>query len=345
MLGVRTSLFIGKQAPLRSINLFGFPLKSSTLKSFSTYQRNISIKTIQRLLNHDLTFKRQFINTSIKSTPKWDSRVFYADASDRYTRLNRFQQYNNGGNNGKDNSIRNVTIIGVASMVGIYFGSPYLFEYVPGFSYFKTHPKAFVYSLLGINLAVYGLWQLPRSWTFMQKYMLLQKSRIPSNWSIIGSAFSHQEFWHLGMNMLALWSFGTSIASMLGTANFFSLYMNSAIAGSLFSLWYPRIARLALIGPSLGASGALFGVLGCFSYLVPQAQILLFVFPIPGGAWIAFLGSVAWNAAGCVLRWGSFDYAAHLGGSAIGVLYGWYISRQVEKRRQARFERETRWIR
>lgn len=345
MLGVRTTLLIGKQVPLRTTNLHGLPLTSSIFKGFSTYQTNRSFKVSQSLLNNDLTFRRQFMNTSIKKASRWDNRVFYADGSDRYTRLNRFQQYNNDGNNGKDNSIRNVTIIGIASMVGIYFGSPYLFEYVPGFSYFKTHPKVFVYSLLGVNLAVYGLWQLPRCWGFMQKYMLLQKSRIPSNWSIIGSAFSHQEFWHLGMNMLALWSFGTSIASMLGTANFFSLYMNSAIAGSLFSIWYPRIARLALMGPSLGASGALFGVLGCFSYLVPHAQILLFVFPIPGGAWIAFLGSAAWNAAGCILRWGSFDYAAHLGGSAIGVLYGWYISKQVEKRRQERFERETRWIR
>lgn len=131
---------------------------------------------------------------------------------------------------------------------------------------------------------------------------------------------------------------------MLGASNFFSLYMNSAIAGSLFSLWYPKLARLAIVGPSLGASGALFGVLGCFSYLFPHAKILLFVFPVPGGAWVAFLASVAWNAAGCALRWGSFDYAAHLGGSMMGVLYGWYISKAVEKQRQRRLQAAGRWF-
>ena len=134
------------------------------------------------------------------------------------------------------------------------------------------------------------------------------------------------------MNMLALWSFGTGLASMLGTANFFSLYMNSAIFGSLVSLWYPRIARM-MVGPSLGASGALFGVFGCFAYLVPNAKILFFVIPFPGGAWLAFLATMLWNGAGCALRWGSFDYAAHLGGSIIG-FYGWLIAKQIREKKE-----------
>ena len=342
LLGIRTGLCLSSKTALvsRGITSRGMAMPSTFMHTMKPLTMGIDVRS----LNANLALRRSF-SSSKTVYPRWDSKVLYADGADRYTRLNRFQQYNNGNGSGGDKSVRNATIIGLGAMVGFYFGSQFLFDYVPVFTHFKTHPRDFVYALLGVNLAVYGLWQLPRCWGFLQKYMLLQKSNIPSNWSIIGSAFSHQEFWHLGMNMLALWSFGTSIASMLGTANFFSLYMNSAIAGSLFSLWYPRIARMALMGPSLGASGALFGVLGCFSYLVPHAKILLFVFPIPGGAWVAFLASVAWNAAGCVMRWGSFDYAAHLGGSAIGVFYGWLIATQVERRREERFERETRWLR
>lgn len=342
LLGVRTGLGLLSRTAVgsRSISSRGLVMPATLFRSVRPLALGISIQP----LGGSLLVRRSFSSSKVVH-PRWDSKILYADGADRYTRLNRFQQYNHNGNGSGDKSVRNATIIGLGAMVGFYFGSQFLFDYVPGFTYFKTHPKDFVYAILGLNLAVYGLWQLPRCWGFLQKYMLLQKSHIPSSWSIVGSAFSHQEFWHLGMNMLALWSFGTSIASMLGTANFFSLYMNSAIAGSLFSLWYPRLARMALMGPSLGASGALFGVLGCFSYLVPHAKILLFVFPVPGGAWVAFLASVAWNAAGCVLRWGSFDYAAHLGGSAIGVLYGWIIAKQVERRREERFERETRWLR
>lgn len=285
-----------------------------------------------------LPFTRSFSSTSLmKST--WNN---LENNTSRYLRLNRFQQYQHR-DNGK-NSLGRVTIFALSVMVGVYFGSPYLFKYVPPFDHFRRHPSELVYAILGLNILVFGLWQLPRYFGFLQKFMLLEKRNIYSKWSLIGSAFSHQEAWHLGMNMLALWSFGTSLASILGASNFFTLYINSALAGSLFSLWYPKIARIALIGPSLGASGALFGVFGCFSYLFPTAKILLFVFPIPGGAWVAFLASIAWNTAGCAFRWGSFDYAAHLGGSALGIAYGWYISNVAKKQKQQKIKRSTRWM-
>ncbi|GAV53259.1 hypothetical protein ZYGR_0AI05430 [Zygosaccharomyces rouxii] len=282
--------------------------------------------------------KRFFTQTSLLKY-----RYFGGEAGDRYVRLNRFQQFQQG-NERKPNSLTGLTLFGLALMTGIYFVSPYLFTYVPPFTYFRRNPSHMVYGILGLNLAVFGLWQFPRYWRFLQRYMLLEKNYVYSKWSLVGSAFSHQEFWHLGMNMLALWSFGTSLSYMIGASDFFSLYMNCAIGGSLFSLWYPHIAKIMLMGPSLGASGALFGVMGCFSFLIPNAQILLFVFPIPGGAWIAFLGSAVWNVAGCVLRWGSFDYAGHLGGSVIGVLYGWYVAQQSKKRRERQLQRLPRWF-
>ena len=290
------------------------------------------ISSINKGCNWSSPIKR--IQASHYSTSTW-RRIFESDTGiDRYTRLNRFQQYGGPNNNNKKNSLGVLTFTGLGIIAGVYFISPYLFQYVPPFTYFQRHPKSLVYGILGVNFLVFGLWQLPRCWPLLQKYMLLSKTHVTSKWSLIGSAFSHQEFWHLGMNMLALWSFGTSLVQVLGVSDFFSLYMGSAITGSLFSLWYPRIARLALMGPSLGASGALFGVLGCFSYLFPASKILLFVFPVPGGAWVAFLASLAWNGAGCVLRWGSFDYAAHLGGSLLGVFYGWYIKHKIDQRRE-----------
>lgn len=315
------------------------PLGSAlTIRSLSN--KCISSSPIHSQLSNIIS-KRNFSNGKFSLRGSWES-IFKDNGSDRYTRLNRFQQFQR--NSGNSNSLGVITAFGVGAMAVIYFISPYLFNIVPPFIYFKHNPKDLVYAILGTNLLVFGMWRIPQCWRFLQKYMLLQKDHMASKWAIVGSAFSHQEFWHLGMNMLALWSFGTSLASILGTANFFSLYMNSAIAGSLFSLWYPRIAKLMMIGPSLGASGALFGVFGSFAYLFPQAKILLFVFPIPGGAWVAFLGSVAWNLAGCVLRWGSFDYAAHLGGSLMGIAYGWYISTLMKKRRERRIKSVSKWV-
>lgn len=337
-----TSTFMstcGKQFFLsNAINIQSKPLMASLFgpKMLLARLNNFTMATASKRF----TPTRFFSNTAICKS-RWGNMI-EGNSANRYTRLNRFQQYQ--GNHDKGNSLGRMTITGISIMAGVFLLSPYLFQYVPPFTHFSRNPTHLVYTILGINAAVFGLWQLPRYWRFLQRYMLLEKDRMYSKWSLIGSAFSHQEVWHLGMNMLALWSFGTSLATILGASNFFSLYMNSAIAGSLFSLWYPRIARLAMIGPSLGASGALFGVFGCFSYLFPQAKILLFVFPIPGGAWVAFLAAAAWNAAGCVFRWGSFDYAAHLGGSVIGVLYGWYISEIAKKQRERRMQKLTSWF-
>ncbi|QEU60954.1 Pcp1 [Kluyveromyces lactis] len=275
--------------------------------------------------------RSRFFTTT--SNAKINLRDMFNGSQSRYTRLNRFQQFNRGS--GNSSGLIKLTLYGVLFMGGTLILAPYLFQ-IPPFSYFKRHPTHLPYAIIGINLAVFGLWQLPRFWGPLQRYALLQKDHIYSKWSLLGSAFSHQEFWHLGMNMICLFSFGTSLATMLGPGNFTSLYLNSAIAGSLFSLWYPRFAKIAMMGPSLGASGALFGLFGCFSYLIPNAKMMFFIFPVPFGAWFTFLGLVTWNVVGCALRWGSFDYAAHLGGSAMGVLYGWLVAKSIQKQREKR---------
>lgn len=301
------------------------------------------IRPVGLNLHHKIsTIPSRLLSYSSKTHAGWKD-LFNGEGASRYARLNRFQQFQNGRDNFRNrsskNSLRNLTAVGLLFMGATYYGAPYLFQYVPPFTYFQSHPSHLVYGLLGINCGIFALWHVPRYWRFLQRYMLLEKDHIYSKWSLIGSAFSHQEVWHLGMNMLALWSFGTTVATMLGPANFMSLYLNSALAGSLFSLWYPRLARISMMAPSLGASGALFGIFGCFSYLIPHAKIMLFVFPIPGGAWLAFLGSMAWNAAGCALRWGSFDYAAHLGGSVAGIIYAYLITEQLKREKARRTKR------
>ncbi|AET39469.1 rhomboid protease PCP1 Ecym_4420 [Eremothecium cymbalariae DBVPG len=302
---------------IASMMSFNKPLNLVLNKYMVKLRANLSDKTSQSISN------------PIKSS----FGGLFDGSPSRYARLNRFQDYSPKRSN--DNKIIKLTLWGILFMGGSFLLSPYLFDIKP-FSYFKLHPTHLPYALIGINCAVFGLWQLPRFWLPLQRYALLQKDHIYSKWSLIGSAFSHQEFWHFGMNMMCLWSFGTSLAVMLGPANFTSLYLNSAIAGSLFSLWYPKIARIAIMGPSLGASGALFGLFAVFSYLAPDAKIMLLFFPMPVGAWYTFLGLAGWNVVGCVFRWGMFDYAAHVGGSVMGVLYGWWISKRIHRGRKAR---------
>lgn len=272
---------------------------------------------------------RTLIPQSKSLKPSIQLKNFSSTGQVKFIRISNYD-FKRNYNTLKQAGIFTIIFIGVTTIT-----IPYLFQYTP-LNYFQRHPSHLVYGILGLNLAVFGLWQIPRNYKILSRYALLEKDVLYSKWSIIGSAFSHQEFWHLGMNMLALYSFGTSVATMIGSANFLTLYLNSAVISSLASIAYPVLFKIPVSAASLGASGALFGVFGTFAYLVPQAKILLFVFPVPGGAWVAFLGATVWNAAGCFLRWGSFDYAAHLGGSVAGILYGWYISEQVRKERERR---------
>lgn len=254
-------------------------------------------------------------------------RQFSSSGVLKYIRISN-NNYRKNYNVLKQASVFCVIFIGATTFI-----MPYLFQYTP-LSTFARHPSIMVYSLIGMNLLVFGLWRVPSMWKIMNRYALLEKDVMYSKWSIIGSTFSHQELWHLGMNMLALYSLGTSLASMIGSSNFLSLYLNSSVLASVFSIAYPLLFKIPISAPSIGASGALFGVFACFSYLIPNAKIMLFVFPIPGGASVAFLGSLVWNLAGCALKWGSLDYAAHLGGSLFGVLYGVYISEKIKRQRE-----------
>ena len=76
-------------------------------------------------------------------------------------------------------------------------------------------------------------------------------------WQLLTSAFAHLEIWHIGFNMVALWFLGPQLEIVLGRARFLALYFISALSGSTLVYWLadPQSA-------TLGASGAIFGLLG-----------------------------------------------------------------------------------
>jgi membrane associated rhomboid family serine protease len=75
-------------------------------------------------------------------------------------------------------------------------------------------------------------------------------------WRLITAAFLHASLIHIGFNMLALWWFGAPVEQYLGRARFIGLYIASGLAGSAGAL------VLTPNSPTVGASGAIFGILG-----------------------------------------------------------------------------------
>lgn len=124
---------------------------------------------------------------------------------------------------------------------------------------------------------------------------------------LVTSMFTHQEVWHIAFNMLGLWWLGGPLESALGRARYIALYMVSGLAGS--ALTY------AIAGPSeqsLGASGAVFGLLGATAVLVRRLNYDMR--PV--------IGLLALNLL-FTFTWGNIAWQAHVGGLVAGVVVGY----------------------
>jgi membrane associated rhomboid family serine protease len=76
-------------------------------------------------------------------------------------------------------------------------------------------------------------------------------------WQLLTSMFTHIAIWHVGFNMLALWTLGPQLELAVGRARFLTIYFLSGLAGSATVLWFS-----APNSQTLGASGAIFGLMG-----------------------------------------------------------------------------------
>jgi membrane associated rhomboid family serine protease len=142
-------------------------------------------------------------------------------------------------------------------------------------------------------------------------------------WQIATYLFLHGGLFHLLFNMLALWMFGVELERTWGTKFFAKYYAVTGIGAGLTVI----LASLTPLGanayqiPTVGASGAIYGVLLAFALYFPNRPILLFMlFPVPAKYAVMIFGAIAFLATAD----GSGDgvsHVAHLGGLVAGYLY------------------------
>jgi membrane associated rhomboid family serine protease len=199
------------------------------------------------------------------------------------------------------------------------------------------------YVLIGINIFVF-LYELSLSpeqlEIFFRQYAIvpreltasLQNGSTNELLTLITSQFLHGGFLHLGGNMLFLWVFGNNIEDKLGHVKFTIFYL---LCGALAGLAQWFVSSGSDI-PSLGASGAIAGVLGAYILRFPKASILtllplgFFFFTVRIRA-IFFLGfwfvqqafyGIASLQAPSSMGSGGIAYWAHAGGFVFGVILG-----------------------
>jgi hypothetical protein len=175
------------------------------------------------------------------------------------------------------------------------------------------------------------------------KYFALQPSLFIQGgymWTILVSMFSHIFFWHIFANMITLLFIGGFIERILGKKRYLIFYLVSGIIASLLfvflsvlfgnSFWGERIFGSPQIF-ALGASGAIFGLAGVITILMPRIKVLVF-FIVPMPMWIAmvfFLGFFWVLSAFSGLPIGN---SAHFGGFLVGMAYGLYLKNKYPRK-------------
>ncbi|KAI1235695.1 Presenilins-associated rhomboid-like protein, partial [Lamprotornis superbus] len=196
-----------------------------------------------------------------------------------------------------------------------------------------TEGQRTVTGIIAANVFVFCLWRLPGMRRIMFTYFTSNPSSRALCSPMLLSTFSHFSLFHMAANMYVLWSFSSSIVSLLGCEQFIAVYLSAGVISTFVSY----VAKMATgrFEPSLGASGAIMTVLAAVCTKMPEAKlaiILLPMFTFTAGS--ALKAIIAFDTAGLALGWRLFDHAAHLGGALFGMWYVTYGHELIWKNRE-----------
>ncbi len=134
-------------------------------------------------------------------------------------------------------------------------------------------------------------------------------------WQLITYQFMHAGIGHIFFNMLALWMFGSELEQIWGSVRFIVYYLLCGIGGGLLHI------AIGSAGATVGASGAIMGVLIAFGMTFPNRPILMFPFfiPIPAKYFVAMYALIDLVSAASSTSDGIAHFA-HIGGAVMGFL-------------------------
>ncbi len=161
-----------------------------------------------------------------------------------------------------------------------------------------------------------------------QRYLVpgLQPTPVPPWMTILFSMFMHAGLAHILGNMLYLLIFGDNVEDRLGHFRYLLFYLASGVAASLAQVYTTLATGGNLLTPSLGASGAISGVLGGYLLLFPRKRVRVLMFftviEVPAlvavGLWFVFQVVSGLGYLGGGRTGGGVAYAAHVGGFITG---------------------------
>ncbi len=194
---------------------------------------------------------------------------------------------------------------------------------------FRFFPSAIKYLII-INVAVYlfliffGLnFKISRIplYIYIYKYFALNPAGDGFQlWQLITYMFIHDPkgIFHIFFNMLMLWMFGTEIENLWGTRRFLFYYLTTGVGAGITHLIFAPL--FGQVGPVVGASGAIYGIMTAFAVMFPDRMIFLyFLIPIPARIFVAIL--VLFDLVMGIFGSDGIAHFAHLGGAIVGFIY------------------------
>jgi rhomboid family protein len=139
-------------------------------------------------------------------------------------------------------------------------------------------------------------------------------------WQPVTYMFLHGGIWHILFNMLALWMFGTELEHIWGSRFFLKYYFITGLGAGATMLLLSLFSSSVYYSSTIGASGAIYGVLLAYALYFPNRPIFVyFLFPIPAKYFVLIFGAIEFFSMSDSTS--GVAHGAHLGGLVVGYLY------------------------
>jgi membrane associated rhomboid family serine protease len=175
-----------------------------------------------------------------------------------------------------------------------------------------------IWVLMVVNL-IFFVAALIREQVIFNTFGFMPSQFLDEPWTIITSMFVHDGIFHILVNMLMLYFFGSYILGLVGEVKFLIVYFVGGLLGNL--LFFLLGNEYATV---VGASGAIYAIMGALAVMRPRLKVLVW-FLIPVDLWIVVV-------IGALIISPNIAWQAHIGGMILGLAAGLYFRKQEHGR-------------
>ncbi len=175
-----------------------------------------------------------------------------------------------------------------------------------------------IWVLMVVNL-IFFVAALIRETVIFDTFGFTPSQFLDEPWTILTSMFIHAGIWHLIVNMLMLYFFGSYILGLVGEVKFLIVYFVGGLLGNLLFFFLGN--EYAIV---VGASGAVYAIMGTLAVMRPRLKVLVW-FLVPVDLWIVVV-------IGALIISPNIAWQAHIGGIVLGVVAGFYFRKQERGR-------------